>query len=205
MQVNPQAQRALRVVCVNTQRYLIFLTSLVLAGCATWLPRADTQQPSAFNSFEAASSAFDQIVSYRTTVDEMKALGFDLQASSNITLIPYPQLTRRLSPDPSVAFDALDPGIRDCILARHACQVFEFHLAHETKRREGTFLLDFLNFKRTVRVVGWRFEGMVAVRHGMVLFRSHGGEPRNDRTERQVNPLGPLQPAGEAAGGLLRR
>jgi hypothetical protein len=177
----------------------------MLAGCATWLPRGDTQQPSAFDSFEAAASAFNNIVSYRTTVDEMKALGFDLQAASNISLIPYPQLTVRLAPDPGVPFDALDPGIRDCILARQACRVYEFHLARETKRREGAFWHDFLNFQRTVRVVGWRFEGLVAVRDGVVLFRSYGGEPRNDRTERQVNPLGPLQPAGEAAGGLIRR
>jgi hypothetical protein len=190
---------------VNQQRASIGLMCMLLASCANWLPRADTQQPSAFNSFEAASSAFDKIVSYRTTEDELRNLGFDLQASSNITLIPYPQLTVRLAPDPGVPFDALDPGIRDCILARQACQAYEFRLARETKRREGTFWLDFLNFKRTVHVVGWRFEGLVAVRNGVVLFRSHGGEPRNDRTERQVNPLGPLQPAGEAAGGLIRR
>jgi hypothetical protein len=178
---------------------------MLLTSCANWLPHTDTQQPSAFDSFEAASSAFDKIVSYRTTVEEMRTLGFDLQASSNMTLIPYPQLTVRLAPDPGVPFDALDPGIRDCILARQGCLAYEFHLARETKRREGTFFLDFLNFRRTVRVVGWRFEGLVAVRNGVVLFRSHGGEPRNDRTERQVNPLGPLQPAGEAAGTLIRR
>ena len=52
---------------------------------------------------------------------------------------------------------------------------------------------------------GWRFNGLVAIRDGVVLFRSYGGEPHNDRTERQVNPLGPLQPAGEAVGGLITR
>ena len=72
-------------------------------------------------------------------------------------------------------------------------------------KHEGGFLLDFLNFRRTVRVSGWRFNGLVAVRDGVVLFRSYGGEPRNDRTDRQVNPLGPLQPAGEAVGGLVSR
>jgi hypothetical protein len=180
------------------------IVCLALVGCAQWLPHAEVQQPSGFDTFETAAAAFEKVVSYRTTVSELKALGFDLEASSNLTLIPYPQLTARLSPDPGVPFEALDPGIRDCILARQACRAYEFHLSHETKRREGAFLLDFLNFRRTVRVTSWRFEGLVAVRDGVVLFRSHGGEPRNDRTERQVNPLGPLQPAGEAAGGLIR-
>jgi hypothetical protein len=186
------------------QRASAGVVGAVLAGCAHWLLHAETQQPSGFESFDAAAAAFEKVVSYRTTVSELKALGFDLQASSNLTLIPYPQLTARLSPDPGVPFDALDPGIRDCILARQGCQAYEFHLSHETKRREGPFLLDFLNFRRTVRVIGWRFEGLLAVRDGVVLFHSHGGEPRNERTERQVNPLGPFQPAGEAAGGLIR-
>ncbi len=186
---------------MNLHRNLLCLISVLLTGCASWLPRADTQQASAFDSFDAASIAFEKIVGYRTTVEEMRQLGFDPQAAANITVIPYPQLTLCLMPDPSVPFDALDPGIRDCILARQACRAYEFRLSRETKRREGTFWLDFLNFKRTVHVVGWRFEGLVATRNGVVLFRSHGGEPRTDRTERQVNPLGPLQPAGEAAGG----
>ena len=54
-------------------------------------------------------------------------------------------------------------------------------------------------------MTGWRFEGLLAVRDGVVLFRSRGCEPRADRTDRQVNPLGPLQGAGDAAGKLLVR
>ena len=179
------------------------IVCLLLTGCARMLPRGNSGGPSQFDSFEAAAAAFDRIVSHQTTVDELKALGFDLQASSNLTVIPYPQLTARLSPDPGVPFETLDPGIRECILAHQACQAYEFHLTRETSRHEGGFFLDFMNFRRTVRISGWRFDGLVAVRDGVVLFRSYGGEPRNDRTERQVNPLGPLQPAGEAAGGLV--
>ena len=177
----------------------------MLAGCAQLLPRSDSEVTSGFETFEAAATAFDRIISHRTTVDEMKALGFDTHASSNLTLIPYPQLTARLSPDPGVPFEALDDGIRECILARQACQAYEFHLSREVTHREGSFLLDFLNFRRNVRVTGWRFDGLVAVRDGVVLFRSYAGEPRNDRIDRQVNPLGPVQSTGEGAGGLIHR
>ena len=128
------------------------IACVALAGCAQWLPHTESQQPGGFDTFETAAAAFEKVVSYRTTVGELKDLGFDVLASSNLTLIAYPQLTARLSPDPGVPFDALDPGIRDCILARRACQAYEFHLSHESKRREGAFLLDFLNFRRTVRV-----------------------------------------------------
>ena len=90
-------------------------------------------------------------------------------------------------------------------MARLQCQAYEFHLGREATRREGSFWADFLNFRRTTWVTGWRFEGLLAVRDGVVLFRSRGGEPRADRTDRQVNPLGPLQGAGDAAGKLLVR
>ncbi|MCY7315251.1 MAG: hypothetical protein LH480_06400 [Rubrivivax sp.] len=186
-----------RVACLGV--------GLLLSGCAGLLPRGDSEQPSGFDSFEAAAQAFDKVVAYRTTVEQLKELGFDVQSSPNVTLISYPNLTGRLAPDRGVPFEAIDPGIRDCIVARLACQAYEFNLSREVTRREGNFALDFLNFRRETRVTGWRFEGLLAVRDGVVLFRSHGGEPRTDRVERQVNPLGPLQRVGEGAGGRLAR
>ena len=194
---DPNRMIACRVVCLGT--------CLWLCGCANLLPRGDSEQPSGFDSFEAAAQAFDKVVAYRTTVEQLKGLGFDLQSSPNVRLISYPRLTGLLAPDRGVPFEAIDPGIRDCIVARLACQAYEFHLGREATRREGSFMLDFLNFHRETRVTGWRFEGLLAVREGVVLFRSHGGDPRTDRVERQVNPLGPLQRLGEAAGGRLAR
>lgn len=185
--------------------FVAALATAMLAGCAQLLPHGRTEQPSPFDSFESAARAFDRIVSHRTTVEDLKTLGFDLQTSTNLTLVAYPQLTARLSPDPGVPFETLDAGIRECILAHQACQVYEVRFGHETTRHEGGFLLDFLNFRRDVRVVGWRFNGLIAVRDGVVLFASYGGEPRNARVEHQVNPLGPLQPAGEGVGALIVR
>lgn len=179
--------------------------ALWLAGCAALLPHSQSDQPSGFETFEAAAHALDQAVPYRTTTAELKVLGFDLDASPNVTLVPYPQLIARLAPNSSVPLDALDPGIRDCILARQACRVYEFHLVRETRQREGNFFLDFLNFRRFTAINGWHFEGLLVVRDGLLLFQSHAGEPRTDRTELEVHPLGPFQPAGESAGSLLRR
>lgn len=54
---------------------------------------------------------------------------------------------------------------------------YEFRLAHEVRERKGSFLLDFLNFERTTVVTGWRFEALVVVRDGLVLFRNFGANP----------------------------
>ena len=70
-------------------------------------------------------------------------------------------------------------------------------------QREGNFAADFFNVRRVTHVTGWRFEALVVLSDHTVLFRNIAGEPNIDRVERRTNPLGPLQPAGEAAGSLL--
>lgn len=176
-----------------------------LGACSGLLPRGSTESQSGFASFEAAREAIERVLPYQTTVDQLKELGFDAQASANVRLIPYPEVITRLAPNPSVPLDMLDAGIRDCIEARQACRAYEFTMGRQNSRREGSFWADFLNFRRRTEVSGWRFQGLVVVRDGVVLFRNYGGEPQIKQTERQSNPLGPLQPAGEAAGALIHR
>lgn len=178
---------------------------LILGGCGSLLPRGSSHEPSTFTSFEAAREALERIEPYRTTTAQLKSLGFDVDTSANVRLIPYPQVITRLAPNPNVTLDMLDPGIRDCIAARQACRAYEFLISHQSRRREGAFLLDFLNFRRTTDISGWRFEGLIVVRDELVLFRNYGGEPQIKSTDRQSNPLGPLQPAGESAGSLMVR
>lgn len=178
---------------------------LLLGGCSSLLPRGSSQAPSTFTSFEAAREALERIEPYRSTTKQLKSLGFDIDATANVRLIPYPQVIAHLAPNPNVTLDMLDPGIRDCIAARQACRAYEFHFGQQSRRREGAFFLDFLNFRRTTDITGWRFEGLIVVRDELVLFRNYGGEPQIKSTDRQSNPLGPLQPAGESAGSLLVR
>jgi hypothetical protein len=186
------------------------LTALVLAGslvagCGQLLPRQSSSTQSSFQDFESARRALDRAVPFKTSVDDLRTLGFDVHDSANVTLIPYPELVSRLAPNPSVPLSELDAGIRECILSRMACQAFEFELGRQLRQREGGFWGDFLNFRRTTAVSGWRFKALVVVRDGLVLFRNYGGEPKIVRTEKQVNPLGPFQPAGEAAAGRIAK
>lgn len=182
---------------------VVFALGVCLTGCAALLPAATTDTRSPFDSFEAAEGAFSQITPYQTTVAQMQALGFDFNASPNVTLITYPDVITRLAPNAGVPMEALDVGIRDCILAQTQCQAYEFRITRQKRKRVGSFWPDFLNFRRTVAVSGWRFEALIVVRDGVVLFRRYGGEPQISQTEQLVNPLGPLQGAGEAAAGRL--
>ena len=64
--------------------------------------------------------------------------------------------------------------------------------------------LDFFNIKRDVQMNGWRFEGLVVVRNGIVLFRNSAGESKLNTFEKTTNPLGPFQRSGESSDLLLR-
>jgi len=191
----------MKQLCV---RVLILVTALGLAGCTALLPSSSAVSPSSFDSFEAAQAALEKTVPYKTTLEELKALGFDPQASANVSIIPYPEVVSRLAPYSGVALDALDPGVRDCILAQTQCKAYVYRFGRVDRQRDGNFFLDFFNIKRDVQMNGWRFEGLVVVRNGIVLFRNSAGESKLNTFEKTTNPLGPFQRSGESSDLLLR-
>lgn len=188
---------------MNILSTLPLLLALLLAGCAGMLPRGSTDTPSPFASYDDAQRAAERIRPFETRTADLSAMGFDPQQGKNVTVIPYPEIVARLAPYSGTPFDQLDPGIRACIAAQGGCRGYAFTFRREDARREGSFLADFLNVRRVTHVTGWTFQALVVVSDGTVLFRSVGGEPNVERVERRTNPLGPLQPAGEAAGSLL--
>lgn len=190
---------------MTSRPFAVLAAAALFGGCTSMLPRASTDAPSAFTTYEEAQAAAERIVPFKTPVAALPALGFDPKEGRNVTVIPYPEIVARLAPYSGVPLDQLDPGIRTCILAKSDCRAYLFHFERQDRRREGGFWSDFFNVKRETHVKGWWFETLVVVNDGTVLFRNVGGQPRLERVEKETNPLGPLQPAGEAAGGVLLR
>ncbi len=179
--------------------------ALALAGCSSLLPRGSSGNPGRFASYAQAQAATEQIIPFQTRTSQLGALGFDYEAARNVVRIPYPDLLGRLAPYENVPMEVLDPGIRACILARNECRAYVFRFEQRERRREGSFFYDFFNIRRITHITGWWFEAMIVVTDGVVLFRNFAGQAQIEQIERSVNPLGPLQPAGEASGSLLRR
>ncbi|MCW5657681.1 MAG: hypothetical protein KIT60_08255 [Burkholderiaceae bacterium] len=169
------------------------------------LPKTANDPRIGFDSFEQAEHALDRVVPYQTTLQDLETLGFRVRESPNVVRIGYPDSIARLAPNSSVPLETLDPGIRECIAARDACSLYEFHFGRRQTRRVGNFLLDFFNFKRQTHVTGWSFTALVAVKLDRVVFASHSGEARIDHVEERRNPLGPLQSSGEIASGIVTR
>jgi hypothetical protein len=181
----------------------IAVACLAMASCTTMLPRGASDTPSPFETYDQAQAAAERIRPFTTRVDQLASLGFDPVAGRNVTVIPYPDIVARLAPYSGVALAELDPGIQQCIRARTDCRAYLFRFERVDRKREGPFLTDFLNIRRVTHTTGWSFEALVVVSGDMVLFRNFGGQPLVARVERQINPLGPLQPAGESVGSLL--
>jgi hypothetical protein len=175
------------------------LSCAALCACSALLPRASTDTPAGFDSFEQAAAAAQRIVALQTHTSELKNIGFDPVAGHNVTLIPYPEIVGRLAPNPGVPLAKLDPGIRQCIEAQIACRGYQFHFDRQHRQREGNFWLDLLNFHRTTKVTGWWFDALIVISGDTVLFRNFAGQAYTDRIEQQNNPLGPLQSGAGAA------
>ena len=184
-------------------RVFLVLLACTLGACSSLLPHGSSDTPAGFASFEEAQTAAERVIAFKTPTAELAQLGFDPAAGANVTLIPYPDIVGRLAPHPGVPFDKLDAGIRVCIEAQTACRGYLFHFERQDRQRKGSFWADFLNLRRTTYVTGWWFDALIVVTDGQVLFRNFAGQASTDKVEKQVNPLGPLQPAGESAGSVL--
>ena len=172
---------------------------ICLAGCSSLLPHGNTALEGPWASYEDAEQTFDKIIPYQTGVDDLKALGFDVKTTPNITILNYSDVLRRFIPNPSIDANDLDTGVRDCIKAKTACKGFEIDQRTVNRVRNGNFWADWLNFKRKTDVTGWNFRGMVLVRDNIVVYKLVGGQPLIHEEEKNNNPLGPLQGGGEAA------
>ena len=74
----------------------------------------------------------------------------------------------------------------------------------ENKNRQGNVVLDVLGFYRETQTSGWRFNGLILVKEGVVVYKLTGGQPAINQSEENSNPLGPVQSIGsKLLGGWL--
>lgn len=175
------------------------LLFLCLAGCSSLLPEGDVIVEGPWHSFEEAQQAFDKIVPYSTTVEDLRGMKLDPGSQPNITILNYSDVLRRFVPNASISVDHLDAGVWECIRAKTACQGYEIVQKSIKRDRTGNFLADFLNFRREVDVTGWSFNGVLLIKDKLVVYKLVSGQPLIREQENVKNPLGPLQDAGGAA------
>ncbi|MBS4095777.1 MAG: hypothetical protein KGZ83_02945 [Sulfuricella sp.] len=177
---------------------LAFLLPVLTTGCGDLLPRGETVAESPWQSFEDAQQTFNQIVPRVTTVADLKRLKLDPLSNPNITLLNYSDVLRRFIPSPAIDPNDLEAGVRECLQAKSACSGYEVDQRSLKRKRFGNFWVDFLNFQRKTDIVGWRFNGVILIKDGVVIYKLTGGQPHIHEHEDSRNPLGPFQGIGES-------
>lgn len=180
-------------------RWLIAATLTVgLSGCGALLPKGETVTEGPWQDFWEAQRTFDQILPHKTDVAALRELKLDPTSNQNVTILNYSDVLRRFIPSPTINMLDLDPGVQECIAAKTACQGYEIDQRVTRRKRYGNFWTDFLNFERKVDIVGWRFNGIVLIKDGVVVYKLTGGQPAIHEREESRNPLGPFQGIGES-------
>lgn len=178
-------------------RATMIIAVMALAGCDSMLPRSKAVAETGWGSFDDARAAFDKLQAHKTRADELAKLGFDPFANANVTLLNYSDLIRRFVPGTAALAESIDVDIRDCIAVKERCRAVEVDINNSTSERVGSFFLDFLNFRRTTEITGWRFNAVVVLKDDVVVYKLWGGRPMIKEVTESRNPMGPLQGGGE--------
>ena len=156
-------------------------------------PSEDRRTVNRWSSFDDTQLTFDKIIPHQTTTEDLKKMGLDPHASTNIRLLTYLDVINRFIPNQSITKDDLPPDVRKCIESRDCCQAYELNLDVTKSKREGNLILDMFNFKKKTQIRGWNFKGLIVIKDGLVTYKLVSGEPNVDRLDKKVRPLGPFQ------------
>ena len=185
-------------------RLVLALVATLAAGCAALLPTAKTETEAPWKTFEEVKRTFDGIEPGRTTLQELKLLGYDPYVNPNVTVLNYSDVLNKYAPN-AVRDEYLEPGIRDCLKTQTKCSAYSVEHRQVRRERVGNFFLDFINYERRTEITGWKFGAVIVVVGDRVVHKSWSGVPAISEVEQNMNPLGPLQDVGASrAASLLR-
>ena len=70
------------------------------------------------------------------------------------------------------------------------------------RNRNGNFVADVLGFSKSTQITGWKFNGLLLIKEGVVIYKLSGGTPSIAQEEENTNPLGPVQSIGQKLLGF---
>lgn len=184
--MNPTMLIAMLVIAIST------------GGCgSSLLPSTDDAIRSPWREFEEVKTAYDKIIPYETTKDDLIKVGFDPFTTPNIEILTYLTIIRNFMPNPSIKKEDLAKGLQDCIAARESCVGYRFFQKTVEEQRSGNVMLDLFGFKRKIETTGWEFRTVIVLINDVVVYKVWGGKPKVETTKKKKKPLGPLQKMDE--------
>lgn len=148
---------------------------------------------SGWQKYADAEATFEQIIPGKTTAAELKALNLDPSTNPSVARLQTWQVRERFIPNKLVTLDDLDAGVRTCVEAGPACTAYEVNYLSTQSKRIGNAALDVIKVHRETQTAGWRFNGLILMKEGVVVYTLTAGQPRIQQVQETHDPLGPLQ------------
>src|SRR6266545_6697070 len=123
---------------------LVFTTT----GCRGLFSSTSQRARTPWQNFEEAQAAYDKVIPHKTTLTELKSLGFDPVSTPNVKILTYLDLIQRFIPNASITLKDLQPDVRDCIESKDCCHAYELEIEISDTKRYGNVFLDMFGFKK---------------------------------------------------------
>jgi len=184
-----------------TQNILVTMGLLFFTGgCATQslLPTQGVYTESSFDTYTQVESVVDKIVVGKTKYTDLVKMGLDLDNIPNVKRLTYLDVMSKFkldSPSRYTLFNKIElpSGVLKTLAAREAGLAYEINLERIRNQREGSVILDVLNFRKNVHTTGWKISVLILIVDDTVEYVLYSGEKNIDRLEKKKNPLGPFQ------------
>lgn len=177
--------------------WLLSVLVVSTMGCSSMFPYGESKVVSQWETFDQAKQAFDQVMPYETREAELHELGYSPSKQPNVHILNHAEIAERFVLG---SFDGsnLPAGLQHCLNRGADCYGYEMRQRFTKDQRYGSFLADFLNFKRKTETRGWEFNALIVLIDEQVVYKLWSGKPDIHEYRDQTNPLGPLQGVGGA-------
>ena len=107
---------------------VLVLVLLTTTSCATLFSSSKTTAKSPWREFAEAKAAYDRVEAGRTSVGQMRELGFDPYASQNLKVLNYLEVLNRFIPNNSVRVEDLPLAVRTFLAAQEKAVAYELEV-----------------------------------------------------------------------------
>ncbi len=175
---------------------LLFFTS----GCTTQslLPTQGVYTESSFETYTQVEGVVENIEIGKTKYSDLVKIGLDLENIPNVKRLTYLDVMSKFkldSPSRFTLFNKIElpAGVLKMLAAREDGLAYEINLERIKNQREGSVILDILNFRKNVHTTGWKISVLILIVDDTVEYVLYSGEKNIDTLKRERNPLGPFQ------------
>ena len=181
---------------------ILTLTGLLLltGGCTTQslLPTRGVYTESLYDTYTEVEVVVNEIVVGKTSYSDLVKMGLDLENIPNVKRLTYLDVMSKFKLDSPSRFPLfnkieLPAGVLKMLASRENGLAYEINLERLKNKREGSVLLDMLNFRKIVHTTGWKISVLILIVDDTVEYVLYSGEKNIDRLEKEKNPLGPFQ------------